>query len=46
MSAWKFAIYKYSKNNYDPHEWMFPGYDRVDGTIEGAMYAGLEAYEP
>jgi hypothetical protein len=46
MSAWKFAIYSYSKNNYNPHEWMFPGSARVDGTIEGAMYAGLEAYEP
>jgi len=46
MSAWKFAIYKYSKNSYDPDEWMFPGYDHFDGTIEGAMNAGLEAYEP
>lgn len=46
MSQWKFAIYRYSRNDYDPQEWMFPGSARVDGTIEGAMVAGLEAYEP
>ena len=46
VSAWNFAIYKYSKNSYDPDEWMFPGYDHFDGTIEGAMNAGLDAYEP
>jgi len=46
IKAWKFAIYLYSANGYDPDEFMFPGADCVDGTIEGAMYAGLEAYEP
>ena len=25
-------------------EWMFPGNQYLDGTIEGAMKAGLEAY--
>jgi hypothetical protein len=24
--------------------WMFPGGEHVDGTVEGAMRAGLEAY--
>lgn len=44
MQSWEFAIYKYSKDRYDPDEWMFPGSDLVDGTIEGAMKAGLQAY--
>ena len=44
MNDWEFAIYKYSSERYDPDEWFFPGADEVDGTIEGAMKAGLEAY--
>ena len=44
MNRWEFAIYKYSSARYDPEEWWFPGAQRVDGTIEGAMRAGLEAY--
>ncbi|OQX61018.1 MAG: hypothetical protein B5M51_09085 [Anaerolinea sp. 4484_236] len=44
MDAWEFAIYKYSANGYDPDEWFFPGVNKVDGTIKGAMLAGLEAY--
>ena len=44
MNNWEFAIYKYSSERYDPDEWMFPGMSHVDGTIEGAMKAGLEAY--
>lgn len=43
MDQWEFAIYKYSDNCYDPYE-FFPGVEHVDGTIEGAMKAGLEAY--
>jgi hypothetical protein len=43
MNNWEFAIYKYSSGRYDPHEW-FPGDEYVDGTIEGAMRAGLHAY--
>ncbi len=41
---WDFAIYKYSDGTYDPEEWLFPGDEEVDGTIEGAMRAGLKAY--
>jgi hypothetical protein len=41
---WEFAIYKYSDERYDAEEWLFPGSERVDGTLEGAMRAGLEAY--
>lgn len=44
MDNWEFAIYKYSDERYDPEEWFFPGSGHVDGTIEGAMKAGLEAY--
>ena len=41
---WGFAIFKYSDERYDPEEWFFPGGGHVDGTVEGAMRAGLEAY--
>ncbi|MBI3316768.1 MAG: hypothetical protein HYZ85_02020 [Candidatus Omnitrophica bacterium] len=44
MDDWEFAIYKYRSDRYDSDEWFFPGMDCVDGTIEGAMNAGLEAY--
>lgn len=44
MDNWDFAIYKYSDNGYDPEEWFFPGSGKVNGTVTGAMEAGLEAY--
>ena len=44
IDKWEFAIYKHSNERYDPNEWLFPGDQHVDGTIEGAMRAGLEAY--
>ncbi len=44
IDDWDFAIYKYSDGAYDPDEWAFPGSEHVDGTIEGAMKAGLKAY--
>jgi len=44
MDGWEFAIFKWSSETYDPDEFMFPGSKHVDGTIEGAMMAGLEAY--
>ena len=44
INDWEFAIFKWSSETYDSEEWMFPGSDFVDGTIEGAMKAGLEAY--
>ena len=44
MDNWDFAIYKYSSGKYDPEEWFFPGEEFVDGTVMGAMKAGIEAY--
>ena len=44
MDDWEFAIYRHSKNRYDPDEWFFPGQEKVDGTVVGAMRAGLLAY--
>ena len=45
--AWEFAIFKSSDERYDPEECeegLFPGSDFLDGTLEGALQAGLEAY--
>jgi len=44
MDDWDFAIFKWSSERYDASEWFFPGSELVDGTVEGAMRAGLEAY--
>ena len=44
LEDWSFAVYKYSDERYDEEEWFFPGVEHVDGTLEGAMKAGLEAY--
>ena len=44
MKKWDFAIYKYSSGRYDPEEWFFPGEEHVDGTVEGALKAGMKAY--
>ena len=44
IDSWEFAIFKYSDDQYDPEEWLFPGSGQVDGTLEGAMRAGLAAY--
>lgn len=44
MAAWEFAIFRYSREFYDPDEWMFPGAEHIDGTVEGALRAAMEAY--
>jgi hypothetical protein len=44
LDDWEFSIYRHSKGRYDPDEGLFPGDQYVDGTIQGAMKAGLEAY--
>ncbi len=45
MDSWEFAIYKYSSEVYSTDEFFFPGEEHVDGTVQGAMMCGLEAYE-
>jgi hypothetical protein len=45
MDNWDFAIYRYSTERYDPEEWFFPGEEYVEGTVTGAMKAGMVAYE-
>ncbi len=37
MDQREFAIFRWSSKKYAPDEWMFPGSEFVDGTIEGAM---------
>jgi hypothetical protein len=44
MDQWIFAIYKYSDEVYDPEEWFFTGAELVNGTVSGAMAAGMAAY--
>jgi hypothetical protein len=43
MEDWTFAIFKYSTEEYEEDE-IFPGEEFVDGTIVGAMKAGMRAY--
>jgi hypothetical protein len=45
MTNWEFSIYKYSTDRYDPEECWFPGSELVDGTVRGAMRAGIRAYD-
>ncbi len=45
--AWEFTIFKSSDERYDPEECeegLFPGSDFLEGTLEGALQAGLAAY--
>ena len=44
MKKWKFAIFTWSNESYDPDELFFPGSQHLNGTIEGAMKACIEAY--
>ena len=44
INNWDFAIFKYSDEQYDEEEFLFPGAEHVNGTVEGAMRAGLKAY--
>jgi len=44
IAKWDFAVFRYSREFYDPDEWMFPGSGKLDGTIEGALKAGIELY--
>lgn len=43
LDDWDFAIFKYSSEFYAEGE-IFPGGELLDGTIDGALKAGLKAY--
>ncbi len=43
IDGWEFTIYRHTKNRYDENA-IFPGAGELDGTVEGAMRAGLKAY--
>ena len=42
---WYFAIFRYTDQSYDEETMFFRGNEFVDGTIEGAMNAGMVAYD-
>ncbi|MEA2042600.1 MAG: hypothetical protein U9N85_08625 [Bacteroidota bacterium] len=44
LNDMQFAIYKWSSESYDPDEIFFPGAENLDGTLNGAMIAGIKAY--
>ncbi len=46
MNNWEFAIYKYSSCEYDEDEMFFPGFEYLDGTVKGSLYACNTAYPP
>jgi len=46
IDNWDFAIFKWSNERYDPDEFFFPGSEHLNGTIEGALKAGHDAYPP
>jgi hypothetical protein len=45
MNNWECAIYRYSSGKYDSEEWAFPGEEFIDGTVMGAMKAGMAAFK-
>lgn len=44
MTSWEAAIYKWSTERYDANDSFFPGSSRLNGTILGALEAGIRAY--
>jgi len=44
IDNWSFTVFKYSRETYDANEFFFPGSMELDGTIEGALRAGMELY--
>lgn len=44
MDNWDFAVFRYSREIYDTDEFMLPGAEELDGSIEGALKAGMELY--
>lgn len=46
LNDMEFAIYKFSRENYDSDEFMFPGVQYLDGTVNGALQTCNTAYPP
>lgn len=46
IDNWEFAIFRWSNERYDPHEFLFRGANHIDGSIEGALKARHAAYPP
>jgi hypothetical protein len=46
LDAWEFALYRPSLEDYETDVSFFPGERQVDGTLQGALQAGLEAHPP
>jgi len=44
ISDWDFEIFKYTSETFTDDIFLMPGAGEIDGTIEGAMLAGLEVY--
>jgi len=44
MRGWECEIFRYSLERYESAESFFPESPLIDGTVEGAMQAGLQAY--
>ncbi|OIO89372.1 MAG: hypothetical protein AUK03_14625 [Anaerolineae bacterium CG2_30_64_16] len=44
MAGWECEIFRYSSERYESGESLFPESALIDGTVEGAMQAGLQAY--
>ncbi|MFT5909524.1 MAG: hypothetical protein ACI9XO_001039 [Paraglaciecola sp.] len=44
MDNWSFAVFRYSREIYDAEEFMFPGAEELDGSVEGTLRAGMELY--
>ncbi len=45
VSTWEFSIFTYSSGKYDPVDLNFRGREYLDGTVIGAMKAGMEAFK-
>jgi len=46
IKKWEFAIFKWSSETYTTDYFFIPGSEFVDGTVLGAMKAGIAAYPP
>jgi len=46
LTNWRFVIFRYSFDDYDPAEDGFPGFGELDGSIVTALRVGLKAYPP